>query len=325
VEAGVKYLVLAAASSGVLLFGMALVYAVTGSLDFATLAQLSMGHPDGHRLFMAGVALIVAGAGFKLAIAPFHFWTPDVYEGAPAPSTAFVATVSKGGIIAVLLRFFSQVPIVRGSAIFWTLACMAVASMFIGNWLALFQNNVKRLLAYSSIAHLGYLVVAFLAAPALSAPAVALYAAAYMLTSLGTFGVVTALSGPDQEAQEIDDYIGLAWRRPGIAAVFTIMLLSLAGLPLTAGFIGKFLILTAGWGSTLYCLSLILIVNSVISAYYYLRLVFALFSDGEVKAGHSPALISSAVLAALALIVLWIGIYPAPFLQIIRNSVGGLF
>lgn len=324
VEAAIKYLVLAAASAAVLLFGMALVYAVTGSMDFSTLAGLAAGYPGSQKLFMAGLALIVAGAGFKLAVAPFHFWTPDVYEGAPAPATAFVATVSKGGVVAVLLRFFYHVPILRESSIFWVLAFMAVASMFTGNWLALFQNNVKRLLAYSSIAHLGYLVMAFLAFPELSRPAVVLYAAAYMLTSLGTFGVVTALSRPDLEAQEMDEYAGLAWRRPGMAAIFTVMLLSLAGLPLTAGFIGKFLVLTAGLGSGLYCLSLILIINSVISAFYYLRLVYAMFSEGHDNTDSRPTYLGYAVLAGVTLLVLWIGIYPAPFLRLIQGAIGFL-
>ncbi len=322
IEAAIKYLVLAAASAAVLLFGMALVYAVTGSLDFSALTALSAGHPDGHRFFTAGIAMIVAGAGFKLAIVPFHFWTPDVYEGAPAPATAFVATVSKGGVVAVLLRFFHDVPILRDSSIFWALAFMAVASMFAGNWLALFQNNVKRLLAYSSIAHLGYLVMAFLAFPEYAGPAVILYAAVYMLTSLGTFGVVTALSRPDREAQELGDYAGLAWRRPGVAAIFTIMLLSLAGLPLTAGFIGKFIILTAGWGSGLYCLSLILIANSVISAFYYLRLIFAMFSEGDEKAGSAPSFLGYAVLTGLSVLVVWIGVYPAPFLRLLQGILG---
>ena len=194
------------------------------------------------------------GIGFKLALVPFHMWTPDVYEGAPAPITAFVATVSKGAMFALLLRYFNQSGARNSTALLLVLTIVAIASMFAGNLLALLQNNVKRILAYSSIAHLGYLIVAFEAGGDMAGFAVAFYFVAYFATMLGAFGVVTMLSTPGNDLGDLESYRGLFWRRPMIASVFTVMLLSLAGIPLTAGFVGKFYIVAAGASVSLWLL-----------------------------------------------------------------------
>ena len=266
VEAGIKYLVLAAASAAFLLFGIALIYADLGTMEFARIAQLLSSRGALNLiLLLPGVALIVTGIGFKLALVPFHMWTPDVYEGAPAPVTAFVATVSKGGMFALLLRYFHQSGTHSFAPVVLAFSIIAVASMFAGNLLALLQNNVKRILAYSSIAHMGYLLVAFQVGGPMGASAAAFYLVAYFVMTLGAFGVVTTLSERGRDADLIDDYRGLFWRRPALALVFTAMLLSLAGIPLTAGFLGKFYIVAAGASVGAWALILILAITSALN------------------------------------------------------------
>ncbi|MFN2225111.1 MAG: NADH-quinone oxidoreductase subunit N, partial [Anaerolineae bacterium] len=260
-EAGFKYLILAATSSAILLFGMALVYARQGTLAFGPDGGLSeaLSTQGTDLVLLSGLALIVAGFGFKLGVVPFHLWTPDVYEGAPAPVTAFVATVSKGAVFALLLRFFAGAGPQPFRPLWIGLAAVAVASMFGGNLLGLLQDNLKRLLAYSSIAHLGYLLVAFLSGGELAATAVSFYLVAYLVTTLGAFGVVTVLSPAGRDADRVDDYRGLFWRRPWPAALLAACLFSLAGMPLTAGFVGKFYLVAAGVGADRWLLALALV------------------------------------------------------------------
>ncbi len=316
-EAGLKYLMLAAVSSAFILFGMALVYAETGSMDFGGIIGRSAAvHP---LLFLTGFGMIMVGVGFKLAAVPFHLWAPDVYEGAPAPVTVFIATVSKVAVFAVLLRFTGVMDLTPGSAVFRILSLIAVLSMVIGNLLALQQTNVKRLLAYSSIAHAGYILVAFLAGGRDGRAAATFYLAAYLLTTLGAFGTVTVLSRKDGDAATSDDYQGLAWRRPGPAAVLTVMLLSLAGMPLTAGFIGKFFVAAAGVNGSLWAPVSALVLGSVIGLFYYLRLISLLFSGpgSVIPLPHAPSVVNGSLLAILVLLVLLVGVYPGPLLNII--------
>ncbi|HEY9435694.1 MAG TPA: NADH-quinone oxidoreductase subunit N [Blastocatellia bacterium] len=326
VEAGIKYLILAAASAAFLLFGMALIYAELGTMEFAQMASGAAGGDVRQELLLIGQAMIFVGVGFKLAVAPFHVWAPDVYEGAPAPVTAFIATVSKGAVFALLVRYFANLGDEVVQPFFPALAAIAVASMFVGNLLALAQTNVKRILAYSSIAHMGYLLVAFLAGGSLGATAVAFYLVAYFVTNLIAFGVVTILSGR-READEIEDYRGLFWRRPWLATTFLAALLSLGGIPLTAGFMGKFYVLMAGVESALWLLAVILVVNTMISFYYYLRVAFMMFRDapeGEAAALRplpSLSFMGAAALALLTLLLVWIGVYPGPLVQTIRSMV----
>jgi NADH-quinone oxidoreductase subunit N len=326
VEAGIKYLILAAASAAFLLFGMALIYAELGTMEFAQMASGMAGGDVRQELLLIGQAMIFVGVGFKLAVAPFHIWAPDVYEGAPAPVTAFIATVSKGAVFALLVRYFANLGDEVVQPFFPALAAIAVASMFVGNLLALAQTNVKRILAYSSIAHMGYLLVAFLAGGSLGATAVAFYLVAYFVTNLIAFGVVTILSGR-READEIEDYRGLFWRRPWLATTFLAALLSLGGIPLTAGFMGKFYVLMAGVESALWLLAVILVVNTMISFYYYLSVAFMMFRDapeGEAAAIRplpSFSFMGAAALALLMLLMVWIGVYPGPLVQTIRSMV----
>jgi NADH-quinone oxidoreductase subunit N len=331
-EAGIKYLILAGSSSAFLAFGIALVYAGIGALDFATVAQRLSSTQSGStlELVISGTVLILVGIGFKLALAPFHMWTPDVYEGAPAPVSAFVATVSKGGMLALLLRYFNLSGADRFPRLLLVLSIIAIASMLAGNLLALFSTNIKRILAYSSIAHMGYLIVAVEASSRLGMTAAAFYLVAYFIMILGAFGVVTVLSGGERDADQLDDYRGLFWRRPGLALVFTALLLSLAGIPLTAGFLAKFYLVAAGADAQAWLLILVLVVSSTIGLFYYLRVVEALFhqpvsesSALEPLPHRSPAV--SVVLAVLTVFLIWFGVFPAPLLHLIRSALGSIF
>jgi NADH-quinone oxidoreductase subunit N len=330
VEAGIKYLVLAAASAAFLLFGMALIYADLGTMEFGRMAQLLASRiAVNPTLLLPGLVLIVTGIAFKLALAPFHMWTPDVYEGAPAPVTAFVATVSKGGMFALLLRYFHQSGAHNFAPVFLVFSIIAIASMLAGNLLALLQNNVKRILAYSSIAHMGYLLVAFQVGGPLGGGAAAFYLVAYFVMTLGAFGVVTVLSERQRDADLLEDYRGLFWRRPTLALVFTAMLLSLAGIPLTVGFLGKFYIIAAGASVGAWALILILVSSSAIGLFYYLRIVVTLYQQPVAGDGnHEPiphrAPAATLALAALTVILVWLGIYPIALLRVIQSAIASL-
>jgi NADH-quinone oxidoreductase subunit N len=280
-------------------------------------------------MLLAGIALMITGIGFKLALVPFHLWTPDVYEGAPAPVTAFVATVSKGALFGLLLRYFRESP-ASGGSVFLVFTIIAIASMVAGNLLALLQNNVKRILAYSSIAHLGYLLVAFQAGGALGGRAATFYLTAYFVTTLGAFGVVAVLSAGDRDADRIEDYRGLFWRRPALAGVLVVMLFSLAGIPLTAGFLGKFYVVAAGAASATWLLLLVLVTTSAIAIYYYLRIIVAIYATEEPTAVQAERVeprvhaASRVVLTVLTGVLFWLGIYPAPLLAVIQRIFIGL-
>ncbi|WP_161888116.1 NADH-quinone oxidoreductase subunit N [Pontibacter russatus] len=324
-EAGIKYLILAAFSSAFLLFGMALVYFSTGSMTFQGIAVAMAAFEELPLLLLTGFGLMIIGIGFKLSLVPFHMWTPDVYEGAPAPVSAFIATVSKGGMLGLLIRFFMEVDGFRYPTLMLIFTIVAIASMFAGNLLALFQNNVKRILAYSSISHLGYLMVAFLAGNQMGVEAVTFYLVAYFVTTVGAFGTVAMLSGKERDAELLIDYRGLLWRRPWAATVLTAMLLSLAGIPLTAGFVGKFYILAAGVNTQLWLLVVVLAINSAIGLYYYIKIVAVMFQQTE--EGMEPRqrlrpsiyLASVGTLAVLLFLLIGIGIYPAYLLNIITT------
>jgi NADH-quinone oxidoreductase subunit N len=324
IEAGIKYLILAAASSAFLLFGIALLYAQLGSMQFDELGSKLLASDATRILVMAGFSLLVVGVGFKLAVVPFHMWTPDVYEGAPAPVTAYIASVSKGGMFALLLRFFFAVDGYSYPSLLLIFTIIAIASMFTGNFLALMQNNVKRILAYSSIAHLGYLLVAFIAGGKMAIEAVTFYLIAYFITTIGSFGIVGILANNETEADNVEDYRGLFWRRPWIATVFTGMLLSLAGIPLTAGFVGKFYVLSVGVGSTLWLLVVMLAVNSAIGLYYYIRIIVVMYSERDEAAEVAPSIPTFAlgggiILAILLLLLVWFGVFPAGIMGIIKS------
>jgi NADH-quinone oxidoreductase subunit N len=324
-EAGLKYLILAAASAAFLLFGMALIYAELGTMEFGRMADLvTSGANLDRSVLVAGMAFIITGFGFKLALVPFHLWTPDIYEGAPAPVAAFVATVSKGAMFALLLRYFYTGFGRRFESLFLVFAVIAVCSMIVGNTLALLQNNVKRILAYSSIAHMGYVLVAFLATGSMAAEAVTFYLVAYFITTLGAFGVVAVLSPGDRDADQLEDYRGLFWKRPLLGTVFTLMLLSLAGIPTTAGFMAKFYVVAAGASSAIWGLIILLVLTSVIGLFYYLRVLVSVYSapaeNAAALALPSVPVSSRIVLGVLGVLLVWLGVYPSYFLQLVGSA-----
>lgn len=325
IEAGIKYLILAAFSSAFLLFGMALIYFQTGTMEFSAIAHSLSRLSSLPPLFLTGLGLMLVGIGFKLAVVPFHMWTADVYQGAPTPVTAFIATASKGGVLAVLIRFFITIDVFRYESVMFIITGIAIASMIIGNLLALQQKNVKRILAYSSISHLGYLLVAFIPGTTMSLQAVSFYLAAYFITILAAFGVVTILSNKEKDAENINNFRALFWDHPVLACIFSAALLSLAGIPLTVGFVGKFYILAAGVQTGYWVLVLTLVVSSVFGLYYYLRIITSMFageqsiSAQEKKAHPVFYLISRIILSVLILLIIWLGVYPSGLMQLIEH------
>ncbi|MDT4799853.1 NADH-quinone oxidoreductase subunit N [compost metagenome] len=322
-EAGIKYMVLSAAGSAFLLFGMALLYAEAGSLSFSQLAAAGTSGV----LSQLGIGMMLIGLAFKLSLVPFHLWTPDVYEGAPAPVAAFLATASKVAVFAVLLRLYQLSPATAGGWLNDLLTVIAIASILFGNLLALVQNNIKRLLGYSSIAHFGYLLVALIASKGLAVEAIGVYLATYVLTSLGAFGVVTLMSTPysGRDCDALYEYRGLFWRRPYLTAVLTVMMLSLAGIPLTAGFIGKFFVIAAGVESGLWWLLGAMVLGSAIGVFYYLRVMVTLFlvepnlrrHDAEL---HWAQRAGGIMLLFVALLAFFLGVYPQPLLDLVQHS-----
>jgi len=303
---------------------MALVYAVTGTLSFIDIAQpLKQALASGKDVFiLTGIGMIVVGMAFKLALVPFHLWTADVYQGAPAPVTGFIATVSKGSMMALMVRFFYPVHLHPGDSVYWMFGFIAVLSMFAGNLLALLQNNVKRILAFSSIAHMGYLMVAFLSTGPLAKTAVTFYLVVYFVTTLGAFGVITVLSSPDKEVEALVDYRGLLWKRPWLGGIFIIMLLSLAGIPITAGFMGKFYLVASGVESAQWPLVFTLVLTSTIGLFYYLRVVGVMIIPTPVITAdaHLPALSMSGfvILAVLVVFLIILGVLPSTFINLLH-------
>lgn len=322
IEAGLKYLVLAAVSAAFLLFGMALIYAEVGTLEFDRMAGLANVKAVTPAIWLVGLALIVTGVGFKLALVPFHLWAPDVYEGAPAPVAGFIATASKTGVVAVLLRFATRIDVATVPSLVLVLSLIAGLSMFFGNLLALLQSNVKRILGYSSIAHLGYVLVALTAGGELGIEAVGFYLATYVITMLAAFGVVAVLSAGGEEAERLEAYRGLFWRRPWLAAVLTAALLSLSSIPVTGGFVGKLYIVAAGAASSRWALLVILAITSAIGLFYYLRIIVAMYSKpGEApERGARAPLASGVALAGLLVALLWLGLYPTPIVELLRST-----
>jgi NADH-quinone oxidoreductase subunit N len=321
IEAGIKYLVLASVSSSFLLFGIALIYTAFGTMQFNEIVSAISEYSKMSPLVISGFALIMVGICFKLALVPFHMWTPDVYQGAPAPVTAYIATVSKGAVMAVLIRFFFNIRGYDNHAIFIVISGIAVLSMFVGNLLAIRQQNIKRLLAYSSIANMGYLVIILLTGTDKGIQASIFYLISYFASTIGAFGVISLLSTSKYEAEKIEDYKGLFWGRPWIAIIFTLSLLSLAGIPITAGFIAKFYVIFEGMKAGLMLLVVSMIINSVIGLYYYLRVITALFSDANETKLPAISFAGNITLSLIALGILLLGVYPGWLIDIIMKFV----
>ncbi len=325
-EAAAKYLVLSALASTVILMGVALSYAATGTMVFADL----MLEPDaGERsYFLLGQALLFVGIAFKLSLVPFHMWTPDVYQGAPAVVTGYIATVSKGAVIVLLIRYVQATNILSSDGVLYAITFVAVASMIFGNLLALMQTNIKRLLAYSSIAHLGYLLVAVLvvntARPELVLETILLYVAAYFIITLAAFGIVSLTSeGASGETEDMEAFTGLFWRHPLYASIFTAAALSMAGIPLTVGFIAKFYLFAAGVEGAAWALIWALLIGSAIGIYYYLRLIYTMVKEiqpgtAAISTGGTYGVVAVTVLGLLMVVF---GVYPTPLIDVIQSFV----
>ena len=317
-EGAVKYLVLSACASAMLLYGFALIYAATGELSYAGIgARAALAYAENPMLMMAGSAMVLAGIGFKLSVAPFHMWTPDVYEGAPTPVTGFLATVSKSAVFVALSRFYIDGALYQFSGLNMALVFLAIASMLVGNWLALRQENIKRLLAYSSIAHFGYLLVVLIALTYLEADLVSqsitFYLTAYIATTLAAFTIVSMVAGEDTAKQNISAFAGLFWSRPLEASALTVAMLSLAGIPLTAGFMAKFFVITVGIQSGLWGLLAVLVIASAIAIYYYLRIIFAMTQSAQ-SSGNSANWQEKLAAIVLMASILALGSWPQPFI-----------
>jgi len=324
-EAAVKYFVLGAFSLGILLYGMSIVYGLTGSTRLRDIAMALTAAPASPGLRLA-VILLVAGMAFKIAAVPFHMWAPDVYEGAPTPIAAFLSVGSKAASFAMLLRIFLEgLPVVSADwrALFYTLA---VLTMTVGNVAALTQSNVKRMLAYSSIAHAGYLLIGVVAGTPRGITAMLVYLAVYAFMQLGAFGIVVMLRRKDVVGDELKDLSGLRFRAPWAAFAMLVLMLSLGGIPPTAGFMGKFWLFSAAIESGYVWLAVIGVLNSAVSLYYYFRVVvFMYLKEEEVPA--SPLAPSPALMTALAVTVaatILLGVYPAPLFEFARASAATL-
>ena len=340
IEAAVKYLVLSGVATATMLFGMALVYASLGSMNFSELGmRMSIAGIDG--VALVGNAMILVGVAFKLSLVPFHMWTPDVYEGAPAPVTGLLASVAKAAMVIAVLRYVSVTSILGQPGLFNLVATLGMLSMVIGNLLALQQQNVKRLLAYSSIAHVGYLMLALPLIAAmmdgrlareLAIEAAMLYLTAYVITSVGTFGVVGLVSpaGNDRQRHELQRYRGLFWRQPVLAGAFTVMLMSLAGLPVTMGFITKFYLVSAGIQGQLWLLVWALILGSAIGACYYLRVILTMLAavpSTITSKGEEPGMpaVPVLVVAVIGVAILALGVYPTPLIGVAHAAMSATF
>lgn len=327
-EAAVKYLVLSAAASALLLFGMALIYAQTGTLAFSSVLQQTGTEVFSDAFSIIALLMLFSGIAFKLSLAPFHLWTPDVYEGAPLPATTYLASIGKLAMFVLLLRFAVDSQALAFESVVTVLSLLAVASILGGNLLALLQNNLKRILAYSSIAHMGYVLVALIAGAtvdsAVDIEAVSFYLIAYVIMTLGAFGVASVISSSEKEYDSIFDYRGLFWRAPWLAAIFTGMLLSLAGIPLTVGFIGKFYLFFAAVEAGLWTLLAVMIIGSGIGLYYYLRIVYRMLKPAKEMGSFREAGIESlsayVVLGLMFVLLLLLGVYPAPLITLIESA-----
>ena len=326
-EAGVKYLVLSATASAMLLMGMAYLYAYTGSLAFYESFQ-TLFEVIKQPMVVLGLGLIIFAIGFKLSLAPFHKWTPDVYQGAPAPIATFLATVAKVATIGLMVRFILTSGAILIPSIVTIITVIAVLSIIIGNLLAVRQVNLKRILGYSSIAHFGYLLIALVSMTYASLGSVSVYVVTYTLTTIGAFGAVALMSSPYNnvdEAESLADYRGLFWRRPVLTATLTVMMLSLAGIPLTAGFIGKFMVVMAAVTTQHWFLAAMIVVGSGIGLYYYLRVMVVMYmtppDNPRIDAvDHWGQKVGGLMVLGAAALVLLIGIYPDPIINFALKS-----
>jgi NADH-quinone oxidoreductase subunit N len=320
-EAGLKYFIMGVVASAFLTFGIAMIYAVTGQMDILQ-SLSSSAQPISTPAMLLGLSLILIGIGFKISMVPFHLWTPDVYQGAPAPVTAFLATGSKVALFSVLLRlvyYYSGSGLWSHTVIvFWILAFLTMA---VGNITALAQVRVKRLLAYSSIGQMGYLLMTLLAVRGEGIPAMMFYLSVYALMDLGAFGTLATLSAEEEDLDHLDDFKGLAYIHPWRCTLLTVCLVSLTGLPPTAGFIGKFILFRAVLQARFAVLAGLGMVTVIVSIFFYFKVIVALFMQPMERKSPTPDLDLPARIAGsvVFILILWLGLLPSSLLSLVTR------
>lgn len=330
-EAALKYIVYGSVSSGIMVYGMSLLYGLTGSLNMYIIGQrLAMSPPYNLTLFLA-LLFTLAGFGYKIASVPFHFWTPDVYQGAPTPVTAFLSVASKAAGFAMMARFFYSGVVsgpvagtwetMKGTDYLSLLAIISAVTMSFGNIVAIWQENVKRLMAYSSIAHAGYVLMGVVLLSGAGLKAMMFYIGVYLFMNLGAFIIIIALS-KELGSEEIADYRGLGWRSPFLAVAMSVFLFSLTGIPPMAGFVGKVYLFAAAIDRELYWLAVVGVLNSVVSLYYYARIVKTMFMDQapEGASTFSPSPAYTLLVLALLVPTVLLGVYWTPLANFAEQS-----
>jgi NADH-quinone oxidoreductase subunit N len=321
-ESSLKYFLLGSFATAFFLYGIAMMFGATGSTNIDKISQ-ALSSQKVPVLADVGIALMFIGLGFKVAAAPFHIWTPDVYEGAPAPVVGFMSTAPKAAVFAVLLRILFEA---NAPGRVWLIWVTAALSMCLGNIAALVQTNVKRLLAYSSIAHAGYLLIAYAAAPDAGISAAMFYTASYAAMNVGAFAVVSHFANAGERYVTLDDYAGLGRRSPVLAAVLTVFLLSLIGIPVTGGFFAKFYVFSAALRSNLVALTILGVINSAVGAYYYLRIIVVMYMREErerVPITRIPFALGTALAVSLAATI-YLGVLPGRVLGYAQGAANEL-
>ncbi|PPI88218.1 NADH-quinone oxidoreductase subunit NuoN [Candidatus Pantoea edessiphila] len=331
-EASVKYTILSAIASSFLLFGIALLYANSGTLSFLLIRKIIISDVIKEPLFLVGFGMLITSLGFKLSLVPFHLWTPDVYQGSPISITSFLSTASKISIFSVIMRLFFYIPIIDSMAIKNSLIIISFMSIIFGNIMALFQKNIKRLLGYSSITHVGYLLISIITSKIhnLSLETSEIYVVSYLISNLGIFGVISLISNDnDMDTDSIDHYRGLFWSDPFLSTVMTIMMLSLAGIPITLGFIGKFYVILLSITTHLWFLIGGIIISSTIGLYYYLKIILSFYYRNSKENNNSKLInftISNSwsliavkiILSITAFLTILLGVFPQPLMNLIK-------
>jgi NADH-quinone oxidoreductase subunit N len=321
-EASMKYFLLGAFSSGILLYGMSLLYGISGSTRFVDIAEALSRRPVTDPISLMAMITLSAGMFFKIAAVPFHQWTPDAYEGAPTSITAFMSVAVKAASFAMMVRIFMVAIYPLRPQWVSIMAAVSVMTMTVGNIAAITQSNLKRLLAYSSISHAGYILIGLIAGNETGITAVGLYLLIYTFTNIGAWAVIVALRRKDVIGEHIDDMAGLLFKHPAAAVLMLIFLLSLAGIPPTAGFIGKYYLFAAAIETGHNVLAVIAVLNAAISIYFYLRIVVSMFMrDATERTGLTSAPGLTFALGVALIFTMVIGIYPDPFIALARQAV----
>jgi NADH-quinone oxidoreductase subunit N len=323
-EASLKYFLLGSFATAFLLYGIALLYGSTGSTNYQIIHDLAARQSAPQTTALVGLGLLLVGFGFKVALVPFHAWVPDVYEGAPSPVTAFMVVGPKAAGFAALVRILVEALPAFGPA-YWTrlLWLGAILTMTVGNVVAIRQTNIKRMLAYSSIAHAGYLLIGVVTHSRIGFSAVLFYLVAYTAMNLGAFSIILSLSRKGDSRVQIDDFAGLGRTAPFAAGSLSLFLMSLSGIPLTGGFIGKFYLFSAAIQGGYLGLAIVGVLNSVVSVAYYFRVIVTMYMRDPSEGQPSPdpiALPATAIIAITAIVTVWLGIYPAQILNLAGNS-----